>query len=245
MTRLLSRRTDDHGFTLVELLISTVLLSIVLGMASTFLIGTIDSQSKVSARSTAQQRNQTGMELLTRLLRDADYPTGATSTSTIITSATDTQIVFTSRLSSTSTAVNGSQSSFGATQQYVFSLSGTTLNWATVGPNNLASCTTSGDPNGTLCTYTTPTASHVLMNGVQNQQVNNTCSGVTTPTPVFKYYAAGTSLGPSLTTPVAASQLANINVVELDFYTKSNTATGRLNINCEPLTDYVSLRNWQ
>jgi prepilin-type N-terminal cleavage/methylation domain-containing protein len=240
MRRLLHSHRSDRGFTLVELLVSIVLLSIVLGLAATMLIGILRTQSKTSARSDAQQQNQTGMELLTRLLREADYPSGASSTSTIVTSATDTQIVFTSRFSSTAAALAGSTATLGTTQQFVFTLSGTTLKWASVAPNN--ACATSGVPNGTLCTYTTPTASHLSISGVQNQAAANTCAGVTTPTPVFKYYAAGTALNGALTTPVSASQLANLNVVEIDLYTK--TTSGPLSVNCEPLTDYVSLRNW-
>lgn len=237
------RHGRDTGFTLVELLVSITLLTIVLGLASTFFIRVLNVQTKTTARTDAQQHNQTGMELLTRLLRDAAYPSGSSGSSTIISSASDTQIVFTSRMSSTGSAVSGSTSSFGAPQQFIFSLSGTTLMWSSVAPNNLGSCTTGGDLNGTPCTYTTPTPTHGSVYGVQNQAVANTCPGVTTPTPVFTYYAAGTALGSGLTTPVAASQLGNINVVKIDLYTK--TTTGKLSVNCEPLTDYVTLRNTQ
>src|SRR4051794_28374026 len=113
MIRVLGRRLarvqgpHDQGMTLVEILIATMLLTMVIGLATGSLVVALDRQTNVSRATAAITSNQTGMELMTRLLRQAVYPNGSSSSGPIITTATASQIVFTSRLSSTGSALAG------------------------------------------------------------------------------------------------------------------------------------------
>src|SRR3954462_3047316 len=92
----------DTGMTLVELLVAMVLLTVVIGLSTGSLIFVLGKQSNISQSSDAANQTQTGMELLTRVIRQGVYPTGSSSTSTIIQTATATQLVITSRLSDSS-----------------------------------------------------------------------------------------------------------------------------------------------
>src|SRR4051794_38918656 len=94
------RRQDasDRGMTLVELLVSMMLLTIVIGLATGLLINGMNRQSNIGQSTDAMNTNQNGMELMTRLLRQAVYPNTSSNSAAlpIISSATPTQIVFTS-----------------------------------------------------------------------------------------------------------------------------------------------------
>src|SRR4051812_5083709 len=80
MIRPLARRAGAHdartdeGTTLIELLVATILLTIVIGLATGAIIVALDRQSNITQSTSAITTNQTGMELMTRLLRQAVYP---------------------------------------------------------------------------------------------------------------------------------------------------------------------------
>ena len=232
-------RRSDQGMTLVELLVSMMLLTIVIGLATGSLIMVLGRQSNISQASDASQQNQTGMELLSRVIRQGVYPTGSSATSTIIQSGSTTnQLIVTSRLSSTSsgTSTQGTTSSQLGTQisKYTFTLSGTTLSWQKA---DLVSC------SGSTCTYGTASTSKVLMRGVQNNGGTSVCSGNSSTDGPFHYVYLDTSsnpVSPALSTPTAA-QVGTIAYVTVNFYTQ--TQTGSQKPSCTLLSDYVELRN--
>src|SRR4051812_14356264 len=137
----------DQGLTLVEMLVAVTLLSVVLGLTSSSLIGAIRHQSNITQQTEAQNRNNVGMERITRLLRQAVFPkNGTNKNSAIITVATPTSIQFTSRLTGSSTAnVNAFDTPI---QQFSAQLVGTDLR---------SGAGAESSPCGTPCAYATPT----------------------------------------------------------------------------------------
>src|SRR5439155_8383971 len=86
-------------------LVAMSILGIVLSLTTGLIIKAMDQNSYLGQESEAQNRNNVGMEQLTRSLRQAVFPTNGTNqNSSIITTATSTQVTFTTRLSSTSAA---------------------------------------------------------------------------------------------------------------------------------------------
>lgn len=74
-----SRARDQSGFTLVELLVATVLGLVVMGAGVMVFTASIKSQPRVTSRSAQIQQARTAMENLTRELRQASSVTNATS----------------------------------------------------------------------------------------------------------------------------------------------------------------------
>jgi len=243
MFRLRRRDPDTSGFTLVEVLVAMTLLTIVIALATGLIIKALDHNSSLTQQSEAQNRNDTGMEQLTRALRQAVLPrNGATTNSSIITVALPNEIQFTTRLTSTQTA-QASPNVWAAPIVRVKSYLDTTthqLNWG-VGSQN--ACT---DP--AICTYATPIANRPLVNGVRNDLGATACPANTGGTAVFKYWyvdASGNLAAWSAANPLAptTAELARISVVQIDLWTQ--TKTGPQTPACVALTDYVQLRNWK
>ncbi len=233
MSRL--RRRDrsggDRGFTLVEVLTATILLSIVLALVTQALIGAMQHASKLTQEAEAQNRNDTGMQLVTHLLRQAVYPVNGNSTNaSVITVATPTKVQFTSRFSGTQSA---SQTAVDTpVKQYVFQLNGTKLQWG-VGDQN--ACVGTG-----VCTYATPTANRAIVYGVQNAGKAAACPKNTGDGAVFHYWMVGPT-GSLVPWSSSTSTVDKITVVQIDLWTQ--TQTDRNRPACVPLTDYVQLRN--
>lgn len=233
MSALMRRRRAaapaDAGMTLVELLISMVLLTTVVALATGFLTVALDKNSNLSQASVANQNNQTGMETLTRIIRQAVYPTGwTTNNPTIIQSGSSpTTLIVTSRLTSTTAGDL-------IVRKYTFTLSGTTLYWQQA---DLVSCTTSG-----TCTYGTSSVQRPLIRGVQTSGTVCPVNTANTDGPFHYVYldATGAPVSPPLATP-STTQLPTISYVTINLYTK--TQTGPSAPACMPLTDYVELRN--
>jgi type IV pilus assembly protein PilW len=74
-----SRAAEQDGFTLVEVLVATVLGLIVMGAGITIFTASIQSQPRVATRSTQIQQARTAMENLTRELRQASSVSSPTS----------------------------------------------------------------------------------------------------------------------------------------------------------------------
>jgi len=231
----LRRARGDRGMTLVETLIAAVLLVIVIGLSTGSLMFALGKQSNISQATDAATQTQNAMELVSRVIRQGVYPASSTN-STIIQTATPTQLVVTSRLSN-SYSVNPSQMDT-AKMQYTFTLTGTTLVWqqATV------SCTGAG-----VCTYGTPSAQKVLIRGVRNTSGASACSGNTSWSDgPFHYVTLNATTGVPDQTGVGAgtvtgTDLNRIGFVQLNFFTQ--TQTGIQRPACTPLSDYVELRN--
>jgi prepilin-type N-terminal cleavage/methylation domain-containing protein len=222
---------DDRGFTLVEVLVAMTLLSVVLGLTSTSLIGAIRHQSAVTQQTEAQNRNQTGMELATRLLRQAVFPkNGTNKNSSIITVATPTSLQFTSRLTATGAA---SLNAFDTPiRQFSLQLVGSDLRTG----EGAESCST------TPCTYATPTLNKTIVYGVRNAGLAAVCPANTGDGAVFHYFKIDLS-GNLVPWVSGTDPLGSIFGVQIDLWTQ--TQQGSQRPACVPMTNYVQLRNWQ
>jgi len=223
------------GMTLVELLTAMIILGIVLSLVTGALISALHQQSNVTQQTQAQDTNNTGMELLTRLLRQGVTNYNAPANTNIVKYADPSKIIFTSRLSGTSTASTADNTPVSS---YIFALpsGSTSLQWGQ------AACPSTG-----ACTVT-PTLSHTIVTGVRNADGSSTCSANTTGTGVFRYYWINQGTPTELTNvvnnvpqPLTSAQLAEIQYIEIDLYTA--TRTGPSAPACDPLQDYVELRN--
>lgn len=225
---------DDRGMTLVELLISMILLTIVVGLASGALIVAIDKQSNVSQSTTSATTTQNAVELLGRVARQGVYPTTSSTTSSIIQSGSSpTQLIVDSRLSSTASANANSLPS--TVTQYTFYLSGTTLYWK----QGTVTC------NGATCTVGTQTTPKVLITGVRTSTSDCPANTAFTDGP-FHFMtldATGAAANLSTTTPTTLAQLNSIYYVTLNIYTAAKT--GPQAPACQLLSDNVQLRNKQ
>lgn len=239
----LRRSRSAHGFTLVEVLVATTLLTVVVALSTGLVINALDQNSNATQQSEAQNRNNTGMEQLTRGLRQAVFPTnGTNANSSIVSTATAAQVTFTTRLQSTA-AAQASPNVWATTPVQVTAKLDTTthqLLWG-VGAQN-ASC-------ASVCTYAAPSIWRPLIYGVRNNQLSSVCPKNTDPTgAVFHYWyvdASGNLAAWSAAIPNSPTQaeLAKISVVQIDLWTQ--TQTGPQKPGCVALTDYVKLRNWQ
>lgn len=223
---------SEQGMTLVELLISMMLLTIVIGLATGALILVLDKQSNIGQASDAATQNQTAMELLSRVIRQGVYPSGSSATSTIVQSGSSTnQLIITSRLSGTSEA-NASQLNTQVSK-YTFTLTGTTLYWQKA---DLVSCSPT-------CTYGTATAQKALIRGVQNNYGSSVCSTNSSTDGPFHYVkldASSNPVSPAISTP-AAADLGSIAYVTVNLFTQ--TQTGPQKPSCTLLSDYIDMRN--
>jgi type II secretory pathway pseudopilin PulG len=233
LRKVLSGPDCSAGTSLVEVLAAMVILGIVLSLVTGALIGAMHQQSNVTQQTQAQNTNNAGMELMTRLLRQSVTNYNSPSNTNIVTYADPSKIIFTSRLSGTSTASSADNTPVNS---YIFALpsGSTSLQWGQ------ASCPSSG-----ACTAT-PTLSHTIVTGVRNAAGSTACSANTTGTGVFRYYWINQGTPTELTVPsgqtsLTAAQLAEIQYIEIDLYTA--TQTGPNAPACDPLQDYVELRN--
>lgn len=243
------RIRGGEGFTLVEVLVAMTILSIVIALSTGLIIRALDQNSNAGQQSEAQQRNNLGMETLTRALRQAVYPTNGTNkNASIITLANATQIQFTTRQQSTSDAQSSTNCSVvtGACTwatnpvQVQASLNTTSHNlmWGTSAQP--ASC-------ATPCVYPTPTLNRTLIYGVRNNQGSSVCPKNTGDGAIFHYWYADATGNLAAWSPAIAgsptqAELAKISVVQIDFYTQ--TQTGPQKPGCVALSDYVQMRNW-
>jgi prepilin-type N-terminal cleavage/methylation domain-containing protein len=243
MFALFRRPRAATGFTLVEVLVAMTLLSIVLGLSTGLVIRALDQNSNVSQQAQAQQRNNTGMEQLTRALRQGIFPPngGTNKNSSIITVAQPTQLQFTTRLQDTASALSSPTAWGTMSSQVLVQLNTTTHNllWGTSAEP--ASC-------GTPCTYTTPALTRTLVYGVRNNQGSSVCPRNTGDGAIFHYWyvdPTGNLAAWSAANPAAPTQaeLAKISVVQIELFTQ--TQTGPQKPGCVALSDYVQLRNWQ
>ena len=228
-------RSRDVGFTIVEVLVAAMLAVIVIGLSSGLVINALRQNSNLTQQTEAQNRNNIGMEQLTRALRQAVLPVNGTSkTASIISAAQPDYLQFTTRLSSTSGASDNAMSTPVVTVKAQFDTATHTLKWGTGTQNT---CTA---PN--ICTYATPALNKTLVYGVRNDGGSTACSAHTNgDSAVFHYwYVDATGNLAAWSSP--AHTLAEISVVQIDLWTK--TQTGPQQPKCVALTDYVQLRNW-
>ena len=237
----LRRTRVAEGFTLVEVLVAMTILSVVMALSTGLVIRALDQNSNANQQSDAQQRNNAGMEALTRSLRQAVYPTNGTNkNASIISIANATQIQFTTRLQGSTEALSTPTTWAANPKQVLVQLNTTThnLQWGT--SNQPASC-------ATPCVYPTPTLTRTLIYGVRNNQGSSVCPKNTGDGAIFHYWyvdATGNlaAWAPAIAGSPTQAELAKISVVQIDFYTQ--TQNGPQKPECVALSDYVQLRNW-
>ncbi|MGO8685216.1 MAG: type II secretion system protein [Thermoleophilia bacterium] len=229
-----SRRANQAGITLIELVVSTVIL----GIITTMLVFTwISLQDSYGYSVTANDANSTvrdAVSLMSRALRDAQptssptpTPTGTPTPPAVITVATPTEVDFTSAFNNPATTANGSGTGAVQLMRFYLDTSGSTaqktLYWQT---NN-----GSGWNQGTT----------LAQNVVNNSLANTNVTPNTSYTAIFTYWcldANGNLLPPTDTVPSA--NLASIISVQIQLIVDTN-------LNRPPkyadLQTTVSLRN--
>jgi prepilin-type N-terminal cleavage/methylation domain-containing protein len=221
----------QSGLTLPEVLVAAVILGIVTSLATAGLVTVMRNQVQISQRTEALAQNRVGMELITRLLRQATYPQwGDAFNSTIVSVAEPRRLVFTSR--------HGLNS---PRRQYRFELVGSELRW---GSSEFVCTGTSPAPGtgGSPCTYTTPDLTRTAVRGVRNAAGGGIC-GAGFPDAVFTYYEADAVNGvlTALPNPVTGDRLARVASIDIRLAVKENPAVPRPG--CEQLATRVHLRN--
>lgn len=96
IARIARHSRQQAGFTLIELLVAMALALIVVGAPMSFLIVSMDQQNSISSRTYAARQAQSGLEQLTRDLREAisTDTTGATYNVTVSSSGAQTSLSF-------------------------------------------------------------------------------------------------------------------------------------------------------
>lgn len=209
------RRTDDSGYTLVELLVA-------MGVASVLLvaIGVVFQAVTSGVRTIDTQVSTVGdgriaMEAMTRSLRVAAIPPAGNQTSAVLT-ATQNSVSFFSLLNRTGSPATTTPNPTLIT----YSFDGTCIN-ETRTPQRTAS-------DGSV---------------LWDQNAGTTCLARTTTAPVFAYYTSGLSTTTALTVPLTGLTAANrVNVRSIQV---SLTVTDPKNPSVKPirLTDRVTLTN--
>jgi prepilin-type N-terminal cleavage/methylation domain-containing protein len=233
MRRVREALSNQRGLTLPELLVSMVLFATVGTIATTGIVTVLRNQTETNQRNASQAQNRVGVELFTRLLRQATYGQyGDYGNAYIITTAEPQRIVFHSR--------------FGAAPElkYVFELVGSTLQWGSVAPTscpNPPPVPFSGDAGCLYPTY--PTSTRAAVRGVRNAVGGGICPGAPADGTIFTYYEADATNG-TLTLvpqPVEFDRLGRVASVGITLFTKENAATSRPG--CEVIQAQVKLRN--
>ena len=229
MRRILPRA--DDGVTLVETLTAIIIVSIVMSVVTGGLITVGRSQKVASERTDSEATNRQGFELLTRLLRQATYPAQATYVnSTIVSFASPTRIVFTSRRGAAVGTVP---------KRYEFTLDDSDLIWG----SSSATCVGS-----TPCTYDAPVLDRTAARWIRNAVGGGPCPGAPADGAIFRYYSATASNGGALTELtmpadgyLGGDQLVKLASVGVELYT--DVIPGQPAPGCEAITGLVVLRN--
>jgi hypothetical protein len=229
--RLRRMRDGDAGVSLLEMLVSTMIVMVVLSVTLGSVITVWRSQKVANERSLSASSNRVGFELLTKLLRQATYPAqGSVTNSTIITVAGPQRIQFTSRLGSTAGAVP---------MRYEFELVGTNLMWGSTPANCV---------DAALCDYDPPNLTKTAVSYVRNAVGGGPCPGAPTDGAIFTYYSASAANGGALTAfPIAADDtlsgelLGDVASVGIALYT--DAIPGKPLPGCESITGLTVLRN--
>ena len=229
------RRGSEAGTTLVEMLVATVMLTMVLVMATTGFVTLMHTNNTATSRTSTQADNRAGLEFVTRLLREATYGERLDRTnSTIVTDAEPTQLVFYSRLGTNALS----------TQNLVlFDPVAHELRWGQSQPTCPALISSP-------CSYSMPAATTVLVRFMRNAPAGS-CAGENPDGAVFRYFINGvvdTNPGVLLqpapadaTGQVLGVRLKDVSSVELELWT--DQIPNVPNPGCESLSSVTSLRN--
>lgn len=85
---------DDHGFTLIELMVAIGLFGILMAMVSVFVIQGVGSIKDASVANTVQAQQQNAMQVVSRQLRYIDNPVNSGVLPAAVLAATPSAMVF-------------------------------------------------------------------------------------------------------------------------------------------------------
>jgi type II secretory pathway pseudopilin PulG len=218
-------RTDQAGFTLVELLVSMTLGMIVL----TALMALVQTSQRVTTtntqRSDATQRGRLAMEQIMQGLRSqVCLKASATSPQTTVTAGSDTSITFFANIAAPDKANSGLPAPF-APKLITYSYGGGTI-------TEQASDNTSTAAG----VYTFPTVNRTRTVLTDASQVS--------ATPIFRFYGYktdGSIDSTPLPTPLAAADLPKVAKIDIDYVSKPTDNTSNTAVQTE-FQDSVTLR---
>lgn len=221
-----ARRKSQAGITLIELMVSTVIL----GIITTMLVFTwISLQDSYGYSVTADDANTTvryAVNLMSRALRDAQPQVIATPAPAVITLATPTEVDFTSAFNNPATTANGSGTSAVQLMRFYLDTSGSTAQKTLYWQIN----------NGSGWNQGTTLAQNVVNNSLANTNVTPN----TSYTAIFTYGYLDANGNYQTTDTVPSASLASIISVQIQLIVDTN-------LNRPPkyadLQTTVSLRN--
>jgi type II secretory pathway pseudopilin PulG len=217
MSRLRRIAREEHGFTLVELLVSGVIGVLVLLVAGTLSTAFLHAQTRVSDRSEAIARGRTAMEQIVQEIRSQvclgpGYPA--------VTYAGDNQITFYADLANTT---------FVPEQRDLTFASGALTEKAYAG-------TTTGLSQPPYRFATTPSRTRVVLDGMQLQGT----------TPFFRYYSfdGNDPVRPAnlLRTPLSDADRARIVQISISYAALPSRGGGLSGQIAEPFNANVYIR---
>ena len=241
-------RSEESGLTLIELLIASILMLVVIGVATDGLFNLTRSSTAAQLHSFSLTQNRVGVERLTYLLRQATYgpnvsdTAGNRATNPIIAYASPNKLIFTSRGAGESTPT-----------RFTAELVGNTLKLTR------STCTLSAD--GKTCTWVDGPASDLVQNvknavdgpcgtgGASNKNADgHTFRYFATNSPTAALQEVNTDAGPLIdSSDVQAGQpgsdipLSTIDTVQISLWTQESGAG--VSNTCESLSERVNIRN--
>jgi Tfp pilus assembly protein PilW len=227
-----SGRRGSEGMTVIELTVAAAVLMIILVPVFAFL-ATAQRDQNTSSNATGQQADsRLVLQEMTRFLREAEYPQGATyatTNSNLFANDGAYHITFFSAVG----AVQGT----GTIDEVDYNLgsSGSTLTQTVTAPDS-ATCS-SGSSN--CYTGAGGVQTRTVLSDVVNQSLTG-CTNITTAVPMFTYYEQDQSTGQLVlqgNTGTAESNYVTITAV----VGPPSGQTGE----CTQVQTAVSLRNWR
>jgi prepilin-type N-terminal cleavage/methylation domain-containing protein len=201
-------RREESGFTLIELMVSTVIGMVIILAAYGLADASVRSFTKVDNRVDVTQRGRQGLDTISRALRSQACPVGATSTATntigAFVTATDTKAAFWVDLGRKSSGTRPADPSIDG-----FSYANGTISELSYAGNSLTGTETAVP----LVTYAIPSngSSSVLFKYYKfNPNYDPTVTDTTSPK--YGYYT-------QMSTPVADVDLSDIVRVTVAFKT--------------------------
>jgi hypothetical protein len=210
---------DERGYTLIELLIGSMVSLIVLGAILAMVQVATGNQNRVSQHVIANQRGRPVMDRLIILLNSACVSPGLAP---VREGSTESSLILYSKTGSAVSPVP---------DRHVISLAGGELvETVAAGSGTAASDWTFGSPS----------SPRLLLNGVSTAQVGEPAASV----PLFRYYAyeSGHVASSPLPTPLSATNAAKTVQVNIAFKVAPSAASAGVPGAAVTLTDATTLR---
>jgi hypothetical protein len=211
--------SDEHGYTLIELLVGMLVSLVVLGAILAMVRVATGDQRRVSDHVIANQRGRPVMTRIVDLLHSACVSPGLAP---VRANSTDSSMILWSKAGSAVSPIPN---------QYALTLSGGALSEA-------VSLGTGGEPPN--WTFGTPSTPRSLVDGVSTAKVGEPPASV----PLFRYFAyeGGQVATTPLATPLSAENAAKVVQVDIAFTVAPRAGTVPEPSALVTLTDSATLR---